>query len=146
MIKAYSADTIFTGNTIEKNCAVIIENNFIKEVIPLKNLPADVTVVQHAPMIAPAFIDIQIYGASSKLFSVYPSPDTLQKIKEYCEKGGAKYFLPTIATNTNDVFKKGIDAVKEYWRQNRKGIPGLHLEGPWLNKLKRAAHPSGPGE
>ena len=83
MIKAYSADTIFTGDTIEKNCAVIIENNFIKELSPIKNLPAHISVIQHVPMIAPAFIDIQVYGASSKLFSVYPSPDTLQKIKEY---------------------------------------------------------------
>ena len=140
MIKAYSADTVFTGDTIEKNCAVIIENSFIQELIPLKNLPADIAVIQHVPMIAPAFIDLQIYGASSKLFSVYPSPDTLQKIKEYCQKGGAKYFLPTIATNSNDVFKKGIDAIKEYWEQNGTGVPGLHLEGPWLNKLKRGAH------
>ena len=107
---------------------------------PLNDLPANVTVIQHAPIMAPAFIDIQIYGASSKLFSVYPSVDTLYKMKAHCNNGGAKYFLPTIATNTNEVFKKGIDAMHEYWKNGGKGIPGLHIEGPWINKIKRGAH------
>ena len=50
-------------------------------------------------------------------------------MKEHCDKGGTKYFLPTIATNTTDVFKKGIDAIKEYWKNDGAGVPGLHIEG-----------------
>jgi N-acetylglucosamine-6-phosphate deacetylase len=140
MLTAYSADKIFTGKEWRNNSAVIIENNFITDVVSLNDLPASVSVVQHAPILAPAFIDIQIYGASSKLFSEYPTTDTLYKIKAYCNAGGAKYFLPTIATNTNDVIKKGIDAMREYWEGGGEGIPGLHIEGPWINKIKRGAH------
>ncbi len=140
MIKAYSADIIFTGQSIENNCAVIIEDNSIHDIIPIKDLSKEITVMQHTPMMAPAFIDIQIYGAASKLFSVYPSADTLLKMKEHCERGGTKYFLPTIATNTLDVLKNGIDAITEYWKNNGTGVPGLHIEGPWINKEKRGAH------
>ena len=59
-------------------------------------------------VLAPAFIDIQIYGASSKLFSADPTADALHKLKEHCNKGGTKYFLPTIATNSMKYLKKEL--------------------------------------
>ena len=140
MLNAYSADKIFTGQEWLDSSAIVIENNCIADIITLHDLPASVSVIQHAPLMAPALIDIQIYGAASKLFSVDSSMDTLYKMKTYCNNGGAKYFLPTIATNTADVFKAGIDAVHEYWNNGGNGIPGLHIEGPWINKIKRGAH------
>lgn len=140
MKKAYSADKIFTGQTWKNDSAVIIEDELVVSVVQLNNLPGDIPVIQHAFILAPAFIDIQIYGASSNLFSAYPSAEALHKLKEYCEKGGAKYFLPTIATNTIEVIKKGIDAIKDYWKNDGSGVPGLHIEGPWINKEKRGAH------
>jgi N-acetylglucosamine-6-phosphate deacetylase len=140
MIKAYSADKIFTGQSWKNDSAVIIENDVVVNVLPLEILPANIPVLQHASIIAPAFIDIQIYGASSKLFSAYPTAEALCKLKEHCNKGGTKYFLPTIATNSMEVFKQGIDAIKEYWKNGGEGIPGLHIEGPWINKEKRGAH------
>ena len=140
MLTAYSADKIFTGLEWKNNLAVIIENNFITDVVSLDNLPGNVTPREHAPILAPAFIDIQIYGASSKLFSVYPTTDTLYAMKTHCNNGGTKYFLPTIATNTSEVFKKGIDAMHAYWKSGGESIPGLHIEGPWINRIKRGAH------
>ncbi|MDQ2863136.1 MAG: N-acetylglucosamine-6-phosphate deacetylase, partial [Bacteroidota bacterium] len=120
--------------------AVVVENNIIEDIIPLEHLRTGITVIQHVPVIAPAFIDIQIYGASSKLFSVFPDADTLFKMEMHCKKGGTKYFLPTIATNTVEVLKKGIDAIRKYWDLGGKAIPGLHIEGPWINKIKKGAH------
>lgn len=140
MLTAYSADKIFTGKEIINDGAVIVKNNFIEDIVPIQKLRTGVTVIQHAPLLAPAFIDIQIYGAASKLFSVYPDADTLYKMKAHCNGGGTKYFLPTIATNNSDVFHKGIDAIKEYWKQGGTGVLGLHIEGPWINKIKRGAH------
>ncbi|MEO8765421.1 MAG: N-acetylglucosamine-6-phosphate deacetylase [Ginsengibacter sp.] len=140
MFKAYSGDKIFTGQSWKTDSAVIIENEVVVEVVPLNDLPGNISVIGHAATIAPAFIDIQIYGASSKLFSAFPSADTLYKIKEHCLNGGTKYFLPTIATNTTEVLKKGIDAIRDYWKSGGAGVPGLHIEGPWINKEKRGAH------
>lgn len=140
MLTAYSADKLFTGQEWETNSAVIVENNIIADVVSLHDLPASIKVIQHAPILAPACIDIQIYGASSRLFSVYPSADTLYTMKAHCNNGGTKYFLPTIATNSTEVFKKGIDAIHEYWKSGGEGVPGLHIEGPWINKIKRGAH------
>ena len=38
------------------------------------------------------------------------------------------------------MFYKCIVAVKEYWSNGGEGILGLHLEGPWINPVKRGAH------
>jgi N-acetylglucosamine-6-phosphate deacetylase len=59
---------------------------------------------------------------------------------DYCESGGANYFQPTVATNAYEVFYKCVDAIKNYWNKGGKGVIGLHVEGPWINKAKRGAH------
>jgi N-acetylglucosamine-6-phosphate deacetylase len=140
MAHAYAADKVFTGSDWIENAVVIVENNLIEEIVPQKYLRLGVRVIEHAPILVPAFIDIQIYGAASKLFSVYPDADTLFKMEAHCKSGGTKYFLPTIATNTPEILKKGIAAIHEYWKLGGKSIPGLHIEGPWINKIKRGAH------
>ncbi len=139
--KIYSADKIFTGENWLTNHALVVNNGTIDAIIPVSSL----TSAQHIEqfdncIIAPAFIDLQIYGAYGKLLAVYPEVDSLYKLKEYCEKGGAAFCLPTVATNTNQVFYKCIDAVKEYWSKGGEGILGLHLEGPWINPAKKGAH------
>ncbi|MEO7924319.1 MAG: N-acetylglucosamine-6-phosphate deacetylase [Chitinophagaceae bacterium] len=137
----YIADRIFTGESWLTNHAVIVEDDHIKDVLPAAALSSSQFATQFDNcFLAPAFIDLQIYGAYGKLLAVYPEPDSLYKLKDYCESGGAAFCLPTVATNTKEVFYKCIDAVKEYWAKGGKGILGLHLEGPWINPVKRGAH------
>lgn len=140
MIKVYKAKRVFTGTEWLENKAVLCEDGFIKDILSLNSLPEGINAEETGEILAPSFIDIQIYGASSKLFSMYPSKETLAVMNEYCLVGGASLFLPTISTNTIDVLKKGIDAIREYWKEDGKGVAGLHIEGPWLNKIKRGAH------
>lgn len=135
-MQIFSADKIFTGNEWLENKAVVVENNRIKEIITATENAT------HFPnaFIAPAFIDLQIYGAGNKLFAVYPEKDALVKLVDYCRSGGAAFCMPTVATNHYDVFYKSIDAVKDYWNDGGTGVLGLHIEGPWINKAKRGAH------
>jgi len=140
-MQAFSADKIFNGSGWLHNHALIINNGKVADIIPTHFVPTVFPVKHYSNcFIAPCFIDVQVYGASSKLFSAYPSIDSLNKLYKYSGKGGAKYFLPTVATNTNEVFYKCIDTVREYWKADGKGILGLHIEGPWINKDKRGAH------
>lgn len=121
--------------------AIVIEDDTVIDILPEVSLP-DNSIPENFPgqIIAPAFIDLQIYGAYGKLLAVYPEADALYKLNEYCNKGGAAYCLPTVATNTEEVFYRSIDAVRDYHKKGGKGILGLHFEGPWINPLKRGAH------
>ena len=140
MQTVFTADKIFTGSDWLPDHSIITENELIVDVLPVVSLSPDTVVTKHSQIIAPAFIDVQIYGAAGKLFATYPTTGSLQKLYEHCVAGGTYNFLPTAATNTIEVFYKCIDAIKSYWDQNGKGVLGLHIEGPWINKLKRGAH------
>jgi N-acetylglucosamine-6-phosphate deacetylase len=61
-------------------------------------------------------------------------------MQDVFSKEGTCLFQPTLATNTIEVFKQSIDAVRAYWQGGGKGVQGLHLEGPWINPVKRGAH------
>ncbi len=136
----FTADKIFTGSDWLPDHSIVIESELIVDVLPMVSLSSDTIITAHLPIIAPAFIDVQIYGAAEKLFATYPTTDSLQKLYEHCIAGGTHYFLPTAATNTMEVFYKCIDAIKSYWDKHGKGVLGFHIEGPWINKLKRGAH------
>lgn len=138
----YKAESIFTGEEILNEYAVIVENSIIQDVLPQKKLTEknnDIIDLGNV-LLTPAFIDIQLYGAHNKLLAVFPNAETIEEIVKYSAEGGAAWCLPTVATNTYEVIFKCIDAVREYWSKSGKGVIGLHVEGPWLNPVKRGAH------
>jgi N-acetylglucosamine-6-phosphate deacetylase len=139
---AYSAGRIFTGIDMLQHHAVLVRNKVIESVIPLVSVPEDIPLTNFGEdaVIAPPFLDLQLYGASGRLLSVYPDVETVQAIVDYSRAGGASYCMPTVATNTYEVIFRCIDAVRDYWKQGGAGVWGLHVEGPWINPLKRGAH------
>ena len=139
MQQIISTNTIFTGTKWLTDHSIIVEDEMIVDVVPT-SLISPSAHQQIYTSLVPSFIDIQIYGAEGKLLAVYPEADSLFKLFDYCKAGGALHFMPTVATNSYDVFYTCIDAVKDYWKQGGKGCLGLHVEGPWLNPAKRGAH------
>src|SRR6185312_16496665 len=128
-MKAYTNARVFTGEKFLDNIAVLTESNTVKELVEADKIPPGAERIDLANnTLAPAFTDIQIYGGNGQLFSQELSPAAIQATYEYCLAGGASHFFITLATNSMGVFLRGIDAVKEYWRQGGKGMPGLHLE------------------
>ncbi len=135
MSQFISAQELFTGNGWISEAVIEIVNGKIasikKEGYDHKNA---------YPLVVPALIDLQIYGAGGKLLSEFPEADTIQKTYDYCIAGGAAYFQPTIASQSNDIIIAAIDAVKAYKASGGKGCIGLHIEGPWINPIKKGAH------
>lgn len=140
-IKAYIARHIFTGEQWLHEHAAIVADGTITGVVPADLLdPATEKIYFKESILAPAFIDLQIYGAHEKLFSLYPDAASLQLLNNYSNHGGAAFCMPTVATSEPGILYKCIDATREYWQQGGEGILGLHAEGPWINELKRGAH------
>lgn len=135
MQQVLSVQELFTGEHWISEAVIVIENgkvtNIKKQGYDHKNM---------IPLVVPAFIDLQIYGAAGKLLSECPTPDTIQKIYDYCLASGTAYFQPTVATQSKEIIYQCIDAVRAYKTSGGRGCIGLHIEGPWINTNKKGAH------
>ncbi len=136
---------IFTGETWHDTAAITVENN---RIVSLDFHPSGTRRVPDGWMetdlqggyLVPAFIDVQLYGGNGKLFGVHPTREALAATVEYSRAGGAHLILPTVATNDNSIALKAIETVGQYLADGGQGVFGLHLEGPFLNPVKRGAH------
>lgn len=138
---AYTNARIFTGTELLDGFAVTTVDGKVDSIVRIADLPAGISMIDlGGHFLAPAFIDIQIYGGNGKLFSEDLTPAAIAACYDYCRAGGAVQFYITLATNSLEVFMKGIDAVRAYWEQGGRGLGGLHLEGPYLNPAKKGAH------
>ena len=132
---------IFTGATIESEKAILVDGEVVEDIVPREQVHAGYTIKDLQGLnIAPAFIDLQIYGGNGKMFSHELTTGALQATYEYCLSGGCAHFMVTMATNSIENFLKGIDTVQKYWEEGGKGVLGLHLEGPYINAAKKGAH------
>ncbi|MFI5124646.1 MAG: N-acetylglucosamine-6-phosphate deacetylase [Chitinophagales bacterium] len=141
MKQAYLADAVFTGKDMLKRYAVLTENKIVTGLVEARGIPADYALAEHLDcIIAPALIDLQIYGGLGKLFSHSLDIASLDATYAYCLSGGCTHFMITMATNSTENFLKGIRAAGEYMASGKKGLLGIHLEGPYINPVKKGAH------
>ncbi|NSL89717.1 N-acetylglucosamine-6-phosphate deacetylase [Chitinophaga sp. Mgbs1] len=141
MSVTYVNALIFTGDRILNDYAVVTENDMITAVIPQSEVKdTDEQIDLEGGFLAPAFIDLQIYGGNGEVFSLYPSVKALAATYEYSRAGGAAHIMPTVATHSPEIMLAAMEAVRAYWQEGRKGVLGLHLEGPFINPAKKGAH------
>ncbi|WP_026750728.1 N-acetylglucosamine-6-phosphate deacetylase [Sediminibacterium sp. C3] len=138
MKRIVAAEKLFTGTDWLMNHAMILEQDQVQSIVPIVSLNEKPQQVY--PFIIPALIDLQIYGAGGQLLSVFPTVEALALLQEYCIKGGAAWFQPTVATNSHEVIHACIDAVRKFQQLPGNRCIGLHVEGPWINPEKRGAH------
>jgi N-acetylglucosamine-6-phosphate deacetylase len=131
--------TVHTGDEIISNGTIIIENGIILSV--QKELPNDIeTIDLQGKHIAAGFIDIQINGGERLYFSQTPTEEAIQDIYDTSLKYGTTHVLPCLISSSNETILQGIEAVRNYRKKHDNGVIGMHLEGPFLNQLKRGAH------
>lgn len=138
MATAFINSTIYTGKEKLNGKALVIENDRIKEIIASESVPENVEIIDCKDLIISAgLIDLQIYGGGGFLFSNKPSAQALKAMTEALLKVGTTGFCPTLATNSMQIFHEAIKVVKE---NPHPAVLGLHLEGPYINPVKRGAH------
>lgn len=130
---------VHTGDEIIDNGVIIIENGIILSV--QKELPNDAeTIDSQGKHIAAGFIDIQINGGEKYYFSQTPNEETIQDIYDSSLKYGTTHVLPCLISSSKETILQGIEATRNYINKHHNGVIGMHLEGPFLNPLKRGAH------
>jgi N-acetylglucosamine-6-phosphate deacetylase len=138
METAYLAEQLFDGWEWRQQQVIVVKDGLIIEVVPVAESKHDAVALKGTAY--PSFVDVQVYGAGGKLLAAFPSADTLALMHQTFSAQGTYLFQPTVATNSPEVFRECIDAVREYWNNGGKGVHGLHLEGPWINPEKKGAH------
>jgi len=137
MSETVFAERVFTGKDVRTNQLVTVENGKIVYIKPSEFIDGTRKVIN----LAPGFFDSHINGGEKYHFTQKPDDETIEDIYNASVAGGAAYVLPTLITSPLENILKGIDAVKSYRSKNfGTGVLGMHLEGPFLNPIKRGAH------
>ncbi|MGI4883597.1 MAG: N-acetylglucosamine-6-phosphate deacetylase [Janthinobacterium lividum] len=132
--------TVHTGRAVLPHHAVLIDGELIAAVLPAVEAPADVP--RHdlgGANLCPGFVDLQLYGGGSILFSVEPTAAALADLRAHTLRHGTTSFLPTMPTNAPALVQAAVAAVRTA-QPTTPGLLGLHLEGPYLNPAKKGAH------
>jgi N-acetylglucosamine-6-phosphate deacetylase len=141
MPTAYHNLNLISDGVITKGKAILINGGKIVDIVDEGTIPQN-----HKPIdlqganVAPGLIDLQVYGSGGKLLGDKYQAEALQQMEQDFLQQGTTGFFATIGTNTPEVFEKVIIAAKIYKDNCRGNFLGLHLEGPFLNPIRKGAH------
>ncbi|WP_261884726.1 N-acetylglucosamine-6-phosphate deacetylase [Vibrio pomeroyi] len=138
---ALSNCKIYTGSDVLTDHAVVIENELIKKVCPISELPEGIEVRNlDGANLSPGFIDLQLNGCGGVMLNDEITANTMQIMHKANLKSGCTSFLPTLITSSDEDMRAVITAAREYHNQYQNQSLGLHLEGPYLNVAKKGIH------
>jgi N-acetylglucosamine-6-phosphate deacetylase len=142
MITAYHNLQLISDGFIARGKAIVVDGDKIIDNIDDSAIPNDVNVIDlNGANVAPGLIDLQIYGSGGKLFAGTPEVVALEQMENDLLSQGTIGFLACIGTNSDEIVEQGIESAKTYRETAKGNFLGLHLEGPFLNPLKKGAHP-----
>ncbi|TLU99165.1 N-acetylglucosamine-6-phosphate deacetylase [Dyadobacter luticola] len=131
------AERVYTGKEVLKNQRIQILDG---KIAGMEYAEPDAGTTKVANL-APGFFDAHINGGEKYYFTERADEEAIDDIYQASVNTGTAYVLPTLITSPHENILKGIEATKNYIAKNPKaGVPGMHLEGPFLNPIKRGAH------
>lgn len=132
---------IYTGNDVLVDHAVVIKDQLIDSVCPLADLPQGLeTLDLNGVNVSPGFIDLQLNGCGGVMFNDEITAETMQVMHKANLKSGCTSYLPTLITSSDEDMRQAIAAARDYHAQYQNQSLGLHLEGPYLNVMKKGIH------
>lgn len=141
---ALTQGRIYTGHEILDDHAIVIANGLIERICPQTELPTGIEQRSvDGAILAPGFIDIQLNGCGGVQFNDTADAvtvETLEIMQKANERSGCTSYLPTLITASDDLMKQGVRVMREYLQKHPHQALGLHLEGPWLNIVKKGTH------
>ncbi|WP_120495969.1 N-acetylglucosamine-6-phosphate deacetylase [Kiloniella sp. EL199] len=133
---------VFTGEEWVDAATVIINGVAIEAVGTSIKIPDDVDCVRNlnGARLVPGFIDVQVNGGGGVMFNQDTSLTGLQSIAQAHRRYGTTGMLPTLITDDRPIMESAISALQQAVDGNEPGILGIHLEGPYLNQIRKGVH------
>ena len=135
---------VLGDNGILHDRAVLLEGNRIVDVIPQDD-PRCKRAVRHdlgGHLLLPGFLDTQVNGGGGVLFNAEPTIDAIREIGNAHRRFGTTGFLPTLISDDLHVVADGLAAVRAAIDAGVPGVLGIHIEGPYLNVVRKGVHNS----
>ena len=137
MIKKIVAEQVYTGEELLENQLITVSGGKIVTIQPAEVCDGAMEVA----CLAAGFFDIHINGGARYHFTQKADQETIEDISRSSFATGTAYTLPTLITSSTENILKGIEAMRSYQSANpASGVMGMHLEGPFINPVKRGAH------
>ena len=137
----FGAD-LFDGKKILKDHALIVVNGVISALMPVSERPRDVEAIDlSGSTLSPGFIDVQVNGGGGTLLNDEPNLEGIDKIAKAHRRFGTTSLLPTVITDSPKVLDEALNAGKAAYGKI-PGVLGLHVEGPFIDPVKKGAHPA----
>lgn len=137
-----------TGNPEQQSIdTIIIENGRISAIGKAEDIAGDYQtagsfekVDLNGLTLSPGFIDLQLNGCGGVLFNGDISINTLDIMHTANLRSGCTAFLPTLITSSDEDMRQAVNVVREYKAMHPDRVPGVHLEGPYLNRERKGIH------
>ncbi|HHW4680876.1 MAG TPA: N-acetylglucosamine-6-phosphate deacetylase [Xylella taiwanensis] len=142
-ITALMNGVILTDTGFRDDLAVLLAEGRIQALVPHDHLRVTGVAQQvdlRGGMLLPGFIDLQVNGGGGVLFNNARDVQALATIARAHRRYGTTGLLPTLISDTAEVMAEAIAATRTAMAQGVPGILGIHLEGPYLNPMRKGTH------
>lgn len=134
---------ILAGDGFRDDAAVLLHDGRIQAVVAAGDPRVAAAVARFdlgGGTLLPGFIDIQVNGGGGVLFNNDTSPEALATIARAHRRFGTTGLLPTLISDTAEVMAAAIAATRRAIAGGVPGILGIHLEGPYINPVRKGTH------
>jgi N-acetylglucosamine-6-phosphate deacetylase len=139
---AIAASRVFTGTEMLRDRVVVIEAGSIAAVLPQPPEAMPCVRLAEDRLLAPGFVDLQVNGGGGVLFNDSIDAAGFGRIAAAHRSRGTTSILPTLISGARVQLRQAMATAATAIAAGLPGIVGLHLEGPFLNPLRRGIHPA----
>lgn len=119
---------------------IAVEGSAVTTVSAPGDTPADRAVDLEGGWLLPGFVDTQVNGGGGVLFNDQVDVEAIAAIGAAHARFGTTAFLPTLISDTPAQIAAALAAVDAAIEQGVPGVVGIHIEGPFINEVKRGIH------